>query len=254
MSNKRKKWTKEEKQILFRQIDGLCPLCHKQIKSDINPNVVYIAEIAHIFPLNSSKKEDEEYGDLPRLSDDVNSLNNVVMMCPNCHKEFDKKPTRDSYLKLYNIKKKMIEKDRLRGFYSDFSIEKEITVIIDYLTQHADEVDEKLIYEAYKVDEKLGMDFKPIIKMRIKDDICKYYSFIKERFKLQDASKPRSFEIIAAQMKAFSIKMEMEASSKEVAFEHLCTWLSKMTDTNETACEAVIAFFIQDCEIFDVPK
>ncbi len=254
MSNERKKWTKDEKHILFRQIDGLCPLCHEQIQSDTNPNVVYVAEIAHIAPLNSSKKEDVEYGDLPRLSEDVNSLDNVIMLCPTCHTKFDKNPTRDGYLKLYDIKKKIIEKDQLRSFYSEYAIEEKIAIIINYLAQHADEVDENLVYKAHKVDEKLGTDFKPIIKMKIKNDVCRYFPFIEERFRLLDASQPRSFELIAAQIKAFSTKIEINATSKEVAFEHLCTWLSKKTGTDETACAAMIAFFIQDCEIFDVPE
>lgn len=252
MTNKRKKWTQEEFDILLLQCNGQCPLCHTTIRPGKKGD--YIGEIAHIYPLNPSSKELKAYEGLPQLSKDVNSLDNLIMLCPNCHTNYDKYPSKEKYEHLFEIKNQLIQNDKIRNAYSTFTIEEEIIEVINSLLLLSEYEFETLNYDAHTIDQKLGSDFPLVSKIDIKQNVGNYYNYIRNIFKEIDSTKMRCFDQIASQIKSISIQIERYTQSKEQTYDYLCKWLSDKTGRNKTACRIVIAFFIQNCEIFDVSQ
>ena len=52
-----------------------------------NGKIIKIFEVAHIYPANPLSSEVEILADEERLSEDVNSLDNVIAVCRICHKK-----------------------------------------------------------------------------------------------------------------------------------------------------------------------
>jgi hypothetical protein len=59
-------------------------------------------------------------------------------------------------------------------------------------------------------------------------------------------------EVISMQIRCCFIKMADITEDKEVIFQNMVHWLQIKTKCSSTsACEAVISFFVQNCEVFN---
>lgn len=171
MSNARRDYTEAEQRILYNQVKGICPLCADKLQYKKNKKTQKKYQIAHIYPLNPTNEEAKLLESMPRLSSDVNDLDNVIPLCLNCHEQFDKPRTAEEYMNLYHIKRELVETDKIMGTYSSYTIEDEIVEILKTLNSDLGEQIEKLDYNALKVDEKIDKTMNYLLKKRIKDDI-----------------------------------------------------------------------------------
>lgn len=245
--------TKQEYAVLYNQVNGLCPLCHSIIEYMKNGQLKHCENVAHIFPLNPTIDELTAYGGLPRLSNDVDSIDNLILLCPNCHTKYDSVPTKEDYLRLFNLKKEMIEVDSIRNTSFHYEIDDEIRSVIDRLYEMESEKI-PLQYDAVKVDQKLGSDFDCFMRQKITDDIVDYYPLIRQLFAEKEKEGLAIFELIASQIRTTYLQMRSQTLSKELIFSKMCEWFSEKTGSNATVSKIMIAFFIQDCEVFDVSK
>lgn len=93
-SNSRKYSLKTVK-VLYAKSGNQCymPGCNKELISSTSGEEYNISEIAHISSLNS---KDLRYN--PELTeDDLNSPENLILLCPNHHKEIDAIENKDTY-------------------------------------------------------------------------------------------------------------------------------------------------------------
>lgn len=80
-----------------------------------------------------------------------------------------------------------------------------------------------------------------------------YYYHIEELFKQNETICGKKFKLIAAEV---ALKYQKISSSKGIdqnqIFESMVDWLkNNFPNASRNACEIVIAFFIQNCEVFD---
>ena len=60
-----------------------------------------------------------------------------------------------------------------------------------------------------------------------------------------------NFTILSGQIKACFVKMDNLGATKYEIFERMVDWVhNKTLKISREACEAVISFFIQNCEVF----
>lgn len=64
------------------------------------------------------------------------------------------------------------------------------------------------------------------------------------------------FDIISGQIKCFYLKVRTMSSNQEVIYYRLAEWLNSITKKGSLeACKVIVAFFIQNCEVFSsAPK
>lgn len=249
MGNYRKKYTANEQLLLYSQVDGICPLCARPLYYKKGGNVYKKFEIAHIYPLNPTKEEFDILKNEARLSDDVNDLDNVIPLCTDCHEKFDKPRTVEEYKKLYKIKKHLIERDNVKDVYSLFNIEDEIRNVINKLNTEENE-SVKLEYNVLTIDEKANDTLPLLIKRQIKNDVTDYFNFIREIFFEMDKETPDKFNTLAMQIKSFYYKCKQTIGNQEGIYTNITEWLYNKTDkSSKRACEIIVAFFIQDCEV-----
>ncbi|WP_419022536.1 ABC-three component system protein [Emergencia sp.] len=181
MEDKRKSYTDNEKLLLFNEVDGYCPLCNEKLTYFKNGKIYKLFEIAHIYPLNPTSEQKEELKESPRLDSDVNSLNNVLAVCPKCHTKFDNPRTKEEYMLWYELKKKLILEENLRDNYFFFNLEEEIKEILSKLDNDQLELQETpLSYNSLKIEEKTNDTLPSHVKRTIKHDVVDYFDYIKE--------------------------------------------------------------------------
>lgn len=248
--NKRIDIGENNKMLLFTEVDGICPICTKKLMYKKKNKTYKNFEVAHIYPLNPTKPEEKLLFGLEKLSEDRNSLDNLIALCPDCHTKFDKPRIKEEYLKVVNLKKRLISKTKLANLISENLIEDNITVILEKLIEVRSE-DIELQFDTKKVDEKLDNTIFPLTKLNIKKDVNMYYKFIRIKLKELDAINEGVFEVIACQVRLCYLQMRKDNGNQEEIYNNLSRWLYKTTqEVSFDACKIIISFFIQNCEVF----
>lgn len=138
----------------------------------------------------------------------------------------------------------------------DFVIEEDIIIVIKKL--NGNDIESELIeltYKSLKIDDKMDDTIPFIIKQSIKSDVVYYFEFIKYCFKDIDKTVPNKFETLASQVKSTYLKLSQTISEQDIIFKALVNWLDEKSDKySKRACEIIISFFIQNCEIFKAIK
>ena len=66
-----------------------------------------------------------------------------------------------------------------------------------------------------------------------------------------DFTTPMTTEIISSQMKTHYLLLKQQGNNQKDIFDAMVNWLQKQTkNDNREACEIIISYFIQNCEIF----
>ncbi|BCZ48468.1 hypothetical protein psyc5s11_45350 [Clostridium gelidum] len=252
MQDNRKDFTNNEKMVLYSEVEGHCPVCGDILTHKKNGQIHKTFEVAHIYPANPRLNEIELLKNEIRLSEDVNDLNNVIAVCRKCHKQFDTPRTVEEYKKWYRIKQKLVQDIERKNTYQLFNIEAEIKIVLEKLNNPNSESELiHLSYESLKIDVKANESLSYIIKRTIKSDVVDYFDFIKRLFIEINKVTPYKFETLASQIKVFYFKCMQINQSQDYVYGALVDWIYEKTDCySKRACEVVVAYFVQDCEVF----
>lgn len=250
LGNDRKSYTENEQLLLYTQVEGICPICTEPLNYTKGGRVFKKFQLAHIYPLNPSKIEEELLKDEKWLSVDVNNMDNIIPLCLNCHEKFDNPRTISEYQMLYKIKETIMQRSKISNTYSLFNIEDEIREVLKKLNIDNGEM-AKLEYTALKVEQKANDSLPPLLKKQIIQDVTEYFKFIQDIFLEIDKSVPEKFNTVAMQIKGFYCKCKQTTQNQEEIYRSIVNWIYNKTGKYSLrACEIVVSFFIQDCEVF----
>lgn len=248
----KRKFSPTERSILYKQVNGICPLDNTQFKSKKNNGTTtYVFECAHIYPENPSNAEIELLKNEERLSDDVNDLNNVIALSPSAHSRYDSNKTVEEYRKLCEIKKKVILQDNIDEFLK-YPIEQELFIASKNLYQmDMDDNSLELSYQSLKVFDKIPNANDLILLKKIESNVSRYFLYLQKLFKSHEKLNQK-FNLISAQIKTFYEKVKLETHDKSVIFDSVAKWFKIKEITNNTeAMEVLASYFVQNCEIFE---
>ena len=150
------------------------------------------------------------------------------------------------------MKKKLLQDSQIKDNYISFNIEDDIATIIERLNSvDIEEIGVPLSLTSLKVDEKANDTLPFILKRTIKNNVVDYFEFVQKEFLDIDRVTPYKFSTIAAQIKGFYCKCMQINNNQEVVYYALVDWLDEKTNHySKSACEILVAFFVQDCEVF----
>lgn len=103
-------------------------------------------------------------------------------------------------------------------------------------------------YEAFKVDKKIQNE-NAILKKEVKSSVVDYYTYIEKLF--AESENSQLFFNFSNQVKKRCDDYIDDGLPQQIVFDNMCDWLKERTRcTSQTACRIVIAFFVQNCEVF----
>ncbi len=256
MGNKRESYSDNEHSILYAETNGICPLCANPIlaKKKGSKKPIKRYELAHIYPLNPTPFQVKVLIDYP-VPVEINGLENIIALCSSCHDNYDKDFKLEELIKLKEMKTRFLNDTKARESISKYPIEEEIYEILDVIIDHDDinmntrEIDLNLS----TVDQKLKTGMNKLQVRQIKINAADYYIRIRNRIKLLEQQDQLSVKLLQSQIKTFSLAMQKQyPDNKELVFNYISNWISKKTNKALIAVEILVAFFIQNCEVFDV--
>lgn len=245
--------TKNMDQAYLLEVGGLCPLCGKNlltVKGKVNSKLY---QIAHIYPNSPTVYQIKELKGLERLGNTCEDSENKIALCKDCHGVYDDGVKKEEYLQLVDIKKKLLSVANSKALLSFQYLEEEISLVLNSLREISSEdiAELALKYKGLEVKKKFEARYV-LLKNKILTYNCTYYYFIKETFQNLERENQINFNLVASEIRTSFLQCEQETDDKGDIFNSLVLWMhSKIKHSSLEACEVVIAFFVQNCEVFD---
>jgi hypothetical protein len=248
--NLRKHPTANENIELVAQVDNICPICSRRLLEENNGQRYKRFEVAHIYPLNPTRAEQDLLMGEERLSNDPNDLANLIPLCRSCHGSFDKPRTVAGYRKLVDFKKQALRREQERGLWHAYQLEEEVSQILQRISTSDPEEEMPTSREAMSADYKTR-GAPNVTRYRIKQDVLYYFQTIRIHFQILETIHPSSSELIAQQVRAFYVAQKRDCSDKEELYNRVARWIKRRSETSEEAASILASFFVQNCEVFE---
>lgn len=247
----RKKPTSAELRFFLLEVDNHCPLCGKELASRKQKKLEEKRfQIAHIYPNCPTAEQAKELEDLERLGSNSESFENRIALCKDCHGTQDYHTKTDEYLHLVKIKKDLLRKTSLHDLTQTLGLEDEIFEVVKKTTGISEEELSALKYAAVPLVDKIE-NKEILLKTKIQGYVTIYYLYIRDLFRNLEISGNFNFEVMSMQIRTCFLKIDDGGASQTEIYNTMVDWLNNKTlKVSKMACEAVVAFFIQNCEVF----
>lgn len=128
-------------------------------------------------------------------------------------------------------------------------VEKQICLIFEQLKRLDLGQFTPVKYDSYTIKNKIPNDI--ILQQKIFNNVAGYYDYINNYLKESELQNTiNSTEISNMVSEEFKFQ-DKRFNSKEDIFNALVNWLSQRTHASVSACEIVISYYVQNCEVFD---
>lgn len=239
---------------LISEVDNLCPLCQENLIVMRNGQTTNLSQAAHIYPHSPTDSEKELLKDVPRLSDNPESVENLIMLCPNCHHKFDNPRTTTDYMTLYNLKKRLTNWNIAREYYRKHSLEADLVSLFGSVeTIDVETNSQQLSYKVMTVRDKMSKDASRSTVQRVIRDVRDYYLPIQEALVQLEHDAPGKSDLIAKQVSLFYSELRQQNFSQDEIYQVICDWFDRKTCQQYTTLTPLItAYYIQNCEVFSI--
>jgi cytochrome c553/predicted RNA-binding Zn-ribbon protein involved in translation (DUF1610 family) len=247
----RKNPTKREIMFFLREVDFHCPLCGKEISYKEQKKDNKLFQIAHIYPNRPTADQYQVLNGAERLGVNSESFENKIALCFDCHSTQDYHTSLEDYYRLLSIKKKLLEKSAINNAIRSLDIENDIAIVVSQLAKLSDKELANLNYDPVYLTNKFNND-ESLLKRRVESFIHTYFPFVRDCLKEIDGKNGFNQQVLARQIRNCYLKMKDNSADKSVIFLQMTDWLNNKTQLiSRDACEVLIAFFVQNCEVFD---
>lgn len=233
---------------LLYEVNHNCPLCNKSLLKSKNKRTLQKYRITKIYPDNLCDEDKELFQNKRQPAQKLDSYRNKIALCPDCSGMYTFEVEFADYVELFDIKEEYATKFRLQQELNNIPLEDEIKDVIHALgsIKQLDDL-EKFNLIVLKVNQKI-LPENVILLDVLKNYILKYYRFIENSFSDID-----NFESIALDIRKAFIKLEKLYQKQDEIIDRLVEWMLQLTGIakeKRRACEIIIAFFVQNCEVF----
>mgnify|MGYP005780258125 CR=1 FL=1 len=247
--NNRKPITQNSELYFLSEVGKICPLCADDLILTKNGKKTKNYEIAHIYPLNPTLQEKYILRNCKKLSEDNDDDANKIAICVKCHKQYDTEKTVEEYEKLYEIKKSILNKTSVSSILNKMQLEEAIDNIINTLCNMDKVKGIDLKTDAVRVENKI---IDSLLCFKIKNYVREYYKFVEKCFLDQNLTDQQTDNIMMTFRIAYNTAFDTYKQNQTKIFESLVSWLEvKCGANNKIACEIIISYFVQHCEVFD---
>lgn len=255
MTNKREQYSENEHSLLYNETGGACPLCFQPVlyQKKGSKKLTKGYELAHIYPLNPTESQKKSLIDRPPPKE-INALDNVIALCPNCHTRYDKDFQLHEMDRLRQIKDKFLADGRAKETASRYVIQNEVCDILDNILNT--DVDTPPInathFDISTIDKKLKSGMSPLQKHEIKQNAIAFYVSIRDYIHDLEQVDQYAVRILQQQIHTYYLEMQKQhPDNKDVVFNFIAQWISMRTGRSILASQVLTSFFVQNCEVFD---
>lgn len=236
---------------LFIEVNGKCPLCGSSIASEGSAKRYTIIGITPSLAkkdYREKRKYENKVAQMPVLG----SAEDRIALCLDCARRYEDDQSPDAFAALVSKKRDLRVCNDLTARISALDLEENLPVLLARLGQVRDYRElEKLPMKALKIRQKIGSDEQLLI-FKIEMLNVQFYNLIKTQTQILEQQGDLDFSLLATQIRHCYLKLRKSKLSQEQIFTRICDWtISKTGSERRGECEALAAFFVQNCEVFD---
>lgn len=235
VTNKGKGLLKDNMGIrLVIETDATCPndWCSNSLQVDYGDRVDLIYEVLKI----------DESG--------AEEFENLLAVCPECASKIKQNHTAQMTNRLVEIKHRLMEIDRQSSILTSERLEKGVEKVLEKISIADEDELVPLNYNPVPVRQKIEKKYNPLY-FKVKAYVIPYFDKVDDWLKQMDQDGRQHYRAFSNAMKINWLKLKMDDVSQPDAFEQLVNWLETNTHEDRMACEIVVSYFIQKCEVFD---
>ena len=217
---------------LVIEADCICPnlWCTNSLQEDIDGSSTLSYEVFRIDEM------------MPETED------NLIAMCPSCYRRLTSNCSDEIRNHLKSIKHKLMQNAQDKTVLSTEKLEHEIEAVLEKITYTPVDQLVPLNYEPVAVKQKITKDVPLLI--RVNAYVTAYYSKVDQWLKQMDREGKQRFKPFCKAMKINFLKLDAVEDSQQKIFDSLADWIQNNTHQDRAACEIVVAYFVQKCEVF----
>lgn len=179
------------------------------------------------------------------------TFNNLIALCPSCYAKLTQNKLPEAKARLKSIKKRLLQEAVDSSILSSEQIEHGVERVLEKILIAHDEDLVPLNYNPVAVRQKIRADYNPLV-IKVKSYVTAYYSKVDQWLKQMDMEGKQHFRPFCNSVKINYLKLSNENLSQPNIFEKLVDWIQNSTNEDRIACEIVISYFVQKCEVYDV--
>lgn len=174
---------------------------------------------------------------------------NLIAVCPRCASWYAVNREQNARHVLRETKESMVKNIKIRGLLAEQTLENDIIEVLANipLTQ-APEAD--LNYIPVELARKMKPESNGLLH-RLCLYVDLYYQVVQDALQNLNRNGKNRFEPFCHKVRIAYLTLQDVESNQEAIFEHMVVWLQKETNGKREACEIVIAYFVQKCEVFN---
>jgi len=215
------------KEMLFEEDGGICPICKQSFSKNDGEKALTVAFI------------DPSKGEV---------MSNVIGLCRSCGAKI-----KSGHIKtnLFEIKKELKGQKAREAGLSDLAFDDELAGAVKKMFSSPLPAETKLKYEGLRIDQKIGSKESPALSTKVKAYVAVYFPRLSELFHEADGKGRRSFSKLCSSMRLAYLSLEENGLEKEEIFDRLALDVQSKTDCQRSVAEAIVSYFIQECEVLD---
>ena len=234
---------------LLAEANYECPLCHKKLVETVKNQAIKKYRITQIFPDDLDEDTAALFDTAYKAPSRLDTPENLIALDEDCSDRYLLSPTVEEYKKLRETKEILSRNFAAKAAVNTIQLEEDIRTVLDALGKIRSESElVQLEYNALRIDEK----FKPenfILKTETQIQVVMYYRYIEKVFSESEVD----FDMIATEIRLSSRKLESSGMSQAEVIAALSEWIRNkagLGPDGQFACNIVVSFFIQNCEVF----
>ena len=243
-----------ENDFLREECAGKCLICGKRLQ---NHSIVdIIPKASNVQVRNEIREALKARGvtDLPDLngSFDTSSTENHALLDPNCKADYETLFNPEKAAKLLIAKRKASQRIALMEKIDSLEIDEYLEELLDSMDSLIDlEKMESLQYAPHDIKEKIEPEYVTI-RNDVSSKVSMYYGFIEEQLHQRDGINGFDFDDLAMSVRHCYKNLSKQGLSQDHIYSQMALWVQRMTRCeNLVACQILVAFFVQECEVFD---
>lgn len=242
----------EKDYYLLEECNSLCPICGDRLVKSIGGNIKNRYRHVYIMPptIDSYERDEIESTTGIKAGDNLLAISNQLLLCEDCADE-NELFSKNVYVRLANTKVEMMMRKNIEDTIDEIAIEEGIDLILKSFAEMKDAPIEikRDDLEVFRVDRKIPNN--TFLRETVTAMVLRYYRHIEESFKQYERLGLLRFNKVKNEIsQCFESLDEQELNQQEI-FDTMVQWLQKQSKCkNLHACEIIIAFFVQNCEVF----
>lgn len=181
----------------------------------------------------------------------VTGEDNLIAMCPDCAKKYRIGADDDMIRRMKEIKKRFTDIADRQEIVSQQKVVDDVRRVLTKIPKLPYPKDVDLNYEPVPLRQKIGDD-APDLLAQIKVWVNLYFPDVHDTLQELNREGKQRFEPFCHQVRLNYLNLKDKGYSQRDIYEAMIKWLQGATNEDAHACEIVIAYFVQKCEVFDV--